>query len=91
MASSKITKKYYNDSVYYAGLIVKPDSEYPDLVLYPKGDQIETRFFNYYKNSIKFDVGDNVSFSNYWGPLTAKLGETKTIFLSTDGIFNKIS
>ncbi len=84
-------KKYAGDSIYYAALILKNNSDSPTLVVFRNGSEMEARSFNYYRNAIKFDVGDERSYKTYWEPMESILEGAQTIFLSTDGIFNKIS
>lgn len=58
-------EKGLTDSIYYAVLIVKPDSKFPGLVLLKNGNDLEGKFLKrYQENSIKQKIRmTNPSFS----------------------------
>ncbi len=87
----RIKKRYVDDSVMYVALIVKKTSEVPELALLKNGQSLEKRYFNYYRNAIKFTVGDDISFAQFWQPIENQLEGIDQVFASTDGIFNKIN
>jgi tetratricopeptide (TPR) repeat protein len=87
----RITKRYIKDSVMYVALIVKKSSEAPELVILKNGKSLENRYFNYYRNAIKFTVGDYISFEQFWQPVGENLAGIEQVYASTDGIFNKIN
>jgi CHAT domain-containing protein len=78
--------------VYYAALILTRDTkEKPELVLFKDGNNLETRFFFYYKNALKYNVEDNLSFHFFWAPLENSLVGKTRIFFSADGVYHKIN
>lgn len=80
------------DSVYYAALIVKPDTkDHPELVLFDNGNDLEGKFLNYYRNKIKFLKTDDLSYDNYWAPIAKSLKGVKKIFISPAGVYNQIN
>jgi tetratricopeptide (TPR) repeat protein len=87
----RIKKKYVPDSIYYAALIVSATSEKPQLFIWPEGDKLENRWYKYHRNAIKFHFKDTISFKHFWGPLLKNLPPSKTLFVSCDGVFNKIN
>ncbi|MCA6395927.1 MAG: CHAT domain-containing protein [Cytophagales bacterium] len=87
----RIKKKYVPDSIYYAALIVSATSEKPQLFIWPEGDKLENRWYKYHRNAIKFHFRDTISFKHFWGPLLTMLPASKTLFISCDGVFNKIN
>ncbi|MDH5381394.1 MAG: tetratricopeptide repeat protein, partial [Cyclobacteriaceae bacterium] len=87
----RIEKQFVEDSIFYAALIVQSGSQYPELVVFPNGVQLETRLFNYYRNAVKFTVGDVISYNNFWKPVSGHLEGVSTIYISADGIFNKLN
>lgn len=87
----RIKKKYVPDSIYYAALIVSATSEKPQLFIWPEGDKLENRWYKYHRNAIKFHFRDTISFNHFWGPLLTMLPASKTLFISCDGVFNKIN
>lgn len=81
----------FTDEIYYAALILKKDSKYPELVLIKNGAELETRYVKNYRNSIKFKLTDRFSYDQYWAPLKRNLEGVKTIYFSPDGVYNQIS
>lgn len=87
----RMKRKFKEDSVYYVALALKPNAVHPSLVIYPNGKVLENRQFKFHRNSIKHHFNDTTSYDHYWKPLVDQLSGTKNIFLSCDGIFNKIN
>lgn len=88
----RVSKKFISDSVLYVGLIVtKNSANEPDLIILKDGNKLESRLFNYYRNAIKYSIGNEISYNNYWKDFSEKLEGTKRVYLSADGIYNKIN
>ncbi|HYG01546.1 MAG TPA: tetratricopeptide repeat protein [Chryseosolibacter sp.] len=87
----RIEKKFAPDSIYYAALILKKDSDIPSLVIWPYGKKLESRFFKFHRNAIRFHYPDTISYKYYWKPFGKSLADVNKIYLSADGIFNKIN
>ncbi|HEY5826102.1 MAG TPA: CHAT domain-containing tetratricopeptide repeat protein, partial [Cyclobacteriaceae bacterium] len=79
------------DSVTYAALVLKKESKFPELVTFRNGKSMEGRSFNYYRNSIIFRNPDQFSLTTFWSPLESKLNGVETVYISLDGIYNKIN
>ncbi len=88
----RIKKNIKNDSIVYAGVIVygNPDKKM-DLVFFPNGRQLEEKYFVQYKNSVLYQLEDKQSYGIYWEPFDRKLATEKNVYLSSDGIFNKLN
>jgi len=80
-----------NDSIIYAALILKPEVPEPIIVILPNGQQMEGREFNFYYNAIQFQKTNERSYKIYWKQFESYLKESKTIYVSPDGIYNKIN
>lgn len=88
----RIRKKYIKDSIVYAALIIGPHTnDAPELIIYPYGNKLETRFYNYYRNSVRFNMHDTLSSDHYFVPIRPALKNASKIYISLDGIFNKIN
>lgn len=87
----RIRKKYTKDSVYYVGLILKPSVENPEILIWPHGNGLEGRKFRYHRNTIQFHYTDTLSYRFFWLPLADKLEGVSSVFLSCDGVFNKVN
>lgn len=87
----RIGQNSRRDSVVYAALVLDSLS-FPQLAIFPNGERLEKRYFNYYRNSVNYRVNDTLSYTYYWKPICEHLSPyTKTIYLSPDGIFNKVN
>ncbi|WMN12771.1 CHAT domain-containing protein [Marivirga salinae] len=80
-----------NDSVIYAAIILNKELEFPKVVVLPNGLQMEDREFKRYFNSVRYKVANNASHEIYWSPIAEELGEINTVYISPDGVFNKIN
>ncbi|MFC2130292.1 tetratricopeptide repeat protein [Bacteroidota bacterium] len=84
--------KRFTDTIYYAFLIVNEQTEeHPDLIVLENGNQLENEYYNNYRGMIKSKMEDIKSFSRYWEKLHEKLKGYKKIYLSADGIYNKLN
>lgn len=85
-------KDFRSDSILYAALVVTAETKKnPDLVLLSNGKDLETRYLNYYRNSIRNQKEDGYSYSKFWQPIEASIGDKPTIYLSADGVYNQVS
>ncbi len=78
-----------NTGIQYMALIIKPTQV--EMVVLANGDQLESRYFKYYKNAIKLKREDSYSYNQFWEPIAEKLNTISTIYLSADGVYNQIS
>ncbi|MBX9853433.1 MAG: CHAT domain-containing protein [Cytophagaceae bacterium] len=82
----------YTDSVYYASLVVRPDTKnQPEIVLARNGADLENKFVKYYRNAIKFKVPDDHAYNQFWRRIKEKLNGVSKVYLSPDGIYNNIN
>ncbi|WP_422360755.1 tetratricopeptide repeat protein [Reichenbachiella sp.] len=88
----RIKKNTKNDSIYYAALILSgiPGS-FPQLVVVEDGVNMEAKFFKQYKNMIVYKLENPRSFGQFWKLIDEQLSGTKRIYLSSDGVYNKIN
>lgn len=87
-------KDYFGfaDSVHYAALILTAQTHSkPEVVLLKDGNNLETRFYHYYKNAMKYNVADELSFHLFWEPLEKQLAGKKKVYFSADGVYHKIN
>ena len=82
----------FTDSVVYVGVLMKSDLSRPDVIRFPKGHQMEGRYFTYYRNAMQDLIPDQYSYDVFWAPIQNKLGpQAGTIYLSPDGVYNQIN
>jgi len=83
--------KGLTDTIYYAALIVKPESLYPEMVLLKNGNELEGKLLTYYKKAISNQIPDLQSYQQFWGKIASHLPATKRIFFSPDGVFHNLN
>jgi CHAT domain-containing protein len=81
----------FNEDSRYAVLVLAKGSESPKLVVIDNGNQLETRYSKYYKNSIQNKTADEFSYAQYWARIEPTLTGKKTIYISPDGVYNQIN
>ena len=95
VAIEMVRYRYFNhdftDSVIYAGLYLKSNTNKPKAILLRDGKKMETRFFKFYRNAITGKVPDEISYRIFWEPIQNEIGQAATIYLSADGIYNQIN
>ena len=82
----------WTDSIYYVALIIKPDTKNnPEYVLLDNGYSLENGFINNYHKRIKFKLKDKYTYANYWEKIANKLNGISKVYISLDGVYNKIN
>ncbi len=81
----------FTDSIYYAALITTKERDFPLLVLLKNGNSLEKRYASYYKNALKFDMNDTISYTQFWKPLEWPIEGKQKIYISADGIYHQIN
>ncbi len=89
--------KVWTDSVFYSFTIITHETDLPKVIHLTNGKEMEEKLFLKYRYNIK-QVGNidsedliDTSYNIYWLPLNAELKGIKKIYLSLDGVYNKIS
>ncbi|HSU29112.1 MAG TPA: CHAT domain-containing tetratricopeptide repeat protein, partial [Chitinophagaceae bacterium] len=81
----------FNDSSYYAALVIIPGAPQPKLVLLKEGPALESKYSKTYRVSMKNKINDDQSYTHFWQPLEAELKGKKKIYVSLDGVYNQIN
>ena len=81
----------FTDSVLYVALVIKESSKYPEIVVMDKGNELEGKYFKYYRNGIKYKAKDKYSYKKFWAKIDEKLSGISSIYLSVDGIYNQVN
>lgn len=82
----------FTDSVRYAALVItRETTTKPVMVIFKDGNNLESRFYNYYRNAMKYDVTDNLSWHFFWAPLEKPLHGMTRIYFSADGVYHRIN
>jgi CHAT domain-containing protein/Flp pilus assembly protein TadD len=80
-----------NDSVVYAAVILKSGTSQPHMVALSDGKTLEEKAFKLYINSIRFQLEDKKSYDAFWKKIDASLQDVTMVYLSPDGVFNKLN
>jgi CHAT domain-containing protein len=83
-------KEFTSDSK-YAVLVLTKNAAAPKLIVLDNGNQLETRYLKFYRNAIQQKLADQYSYDQYWAKIDASLKGKKTIYLSSDGVYNEIN
>lgn len=84
----------FTNEIRYAFLVVTAQTKtQPDIILLNNGNELETKFMNFYRNSIRFQQEDTYSYKNYFESLADYLQKNKIqkIYLSSEGVYNQIN
>lgn len=88
----RIKKNTKNDSIYYAALVLSDAvGSFPQMVVVEDGVNMELKYFKQYKNMIVYKLENPRSYGQFWEPIDQLLADTKRIYLSSDGVYNKIN
>jgi CHAT domain-containing protein len=83
-------KDFTNDARYLVLALTKNATE-PKMVILQNGNQLETRYAKYYKNSIQQKTPDEFSYDQFWKGVDPLLTGKKTVYISPDGVYNQIN
>lgn len=84
--------KAFTDSVIYVALVVSEKSaDYPQMVVFPKGNFLETKNLKYYRNSVIYNREDILSYSTFLEPVKAVIPDNALVYFSGEGVFNQIN
>jgi len=79
------------DSVVYMAMILKKNSQYPEIVQLPNGNELETKYLTYYRRSVTSKTKDEESYNAFWKPLKNALKDIKTVYFSSEGAYHQIN
>lgn len=83
--------KFTGDSKYLALEIDHGLHASPRAALIANGDELENKYYNFYKNSIRLKTSDDFSYNEFWKPVDAVAGNNKVLYVSPDGIYNELN
>lgn len=89
-----VKNKIAPDKVYYVALIVAADSKRPKMVVLENGVELENKYLKSYQTNIQLKREDKFSYEQFWQPIATSIAQydaLKKIYLSLDGVYNKIS
>ena len=72
-------------------LVLTKGATTPKLIVLDNGNQLETRYAKFYRNSIQQKSADTYSYDQFWARIDPALTGKKTLYISADGVYNQIS
>jgi CHAT domain-containing protein len=89
----RLYDKKFTDTVWYVAMAVSQDTKSnPDFVIMKNGSEMDSKYIRYFRNCIKFDVEDNVSYDIFWKPIKGLMKKDYAkIYLSLDGVYNQLN
>ena len=85
--------KFADTTIFYAALIVKPESNLPKIILFENGKDLEGKYYRYYYNTIRAQrlSGQQNSYQFFWQSIDEQLKDIRKLYFSADGIYHKIN
>src|SRR5690606_6998156 len=82
----------FTDTVIYAAMIITPDTRsYPEMVVLENGKELEQKWLKYYRNCIRFNIQDKVSYTRFWKPVKDRIKDNVRIYFSPEGVYNQVN
>lgn len=78
-------------SGYLALIIDNKTKDYPIYVPLEDGFLMDSKYFNVYKNSIKYERVDKLSYQYFWQPIAEKVSEYSKVYFSSDGVYHLLN
>ncbi len=83
---------HFTDTIWYVGLAVNKDTKADPLFSINKnGTNLHEKDIHYYRSCMKFKMKDQLSYKAFWKPLDTLVQKKGTIYLSVDGVYNKLN
>lgn len=95
-ATEIIRFRYYDhgfsDSIIYAALILSAKTKnHPQMEVMNHGRSMESKYINFYRNSVKFLLDDTLSYKVFWQPIRSYFPTGSKIYFSPDGVYNELN
>lgn len=81
----------FTEEVNYLALVIDNKSESPRAVHLTRGNLMEGRYLNNYRNSIRYQIMDDYTYNELWKPLEKQFKGAKKIYISPDGVYNQVN
>jgi CHAT domain-containing protein/tetratricopeptide (TPR) repeat protein len=83
-------------TVYALMFVTAETKNSPVLTVIENGNELESKFLNFYKNAVAYKADDNVSYAQFWKPVADVLQKMSRkpfskVYFSPDGCYHQIS
>lgn len=83
--------KVFTDSIIYAALVIDPTTKkVPKVVVLEDGNLLEKKYTSYYRNTMKYQIDDELSYKAFWEKIANVVGKS-TVYLSTEGVYTQVN
>lgn len=83
--------KVFTDSIVYAALVIDPTTKKaPKVVILEDGNLLEKKYTSYYRNTMKYQIEDELSYKAFWEKIANVVGKS-TVYLSTEGVYTQVN
>jgi CHAT domain-containing protein/Flp pilus assembly protein TadD len=79
------------DGSRYVVFILKKQSTTPKLVILENGNDMEGRYFNFYRNTIMKNLTETIPYQTYWSAINNEVKGIQELNVSLDGAYNQIN
>lgn len=83
--------KTFTDSTMYLVLKIDANSVHPEAVWLHNGNEMDKELLHYYRNTIRFNKANTLTYETYWKPLEGLVKSSNKIYISLDGVYNQIN
>jgi CHAT domain-containing protein len=81
----------FTQDVRYVALVLKKGMQSPTVVVIKNGQELETRYSKYYRNTIQQRGDDQFSYDQFWAAIEPTVTSKKIVYVSPDGVYNQIN
>ncbi|MFN8208337.1 MAG: CHAT domain-containing tetratricopeptide repeat protein [Bacteroidales bacterium] len=78
-------------AIYYAGLIIRNNSKYPQLVVLRNGNELEEQVIGGYRSAMQDAAVEAPYYESFWGEIGNNTSGVTDLYASLDGIYNQIN
>lgn len=89
--STRTFRMGFTNDFDYVALILESGKAPRLLPIDRNGREMENKFFNFYSNSLRFNVEDGESYARFWQPVDEVIGNKRTVYVINDGVYHKLN
>lgn len=83
--------KVFTDTINYVALILGGKYREPIMVELTDGNTLERKAIRYYRNAMRYNMKDSLSYAMFWKRLEQYLPTKSTLYFSAEGVYNQLN
>ncbi len=88
----RVFDKGFSDSIWYAVMEVNSSTKgNPSYSLIKEGSELHSSAISYYRNCIKYNFADDLSYGQFWQPIESLITKKGKVYISFDGVYNRLT